>query len=75
MSKEKRIETGIVKWFNELENYGFITPDVGHQEIFFHRSDLNTLGQAIETGERVEYEISKGPQGWEAKQIRSLSEE
>ncbi len=65
-------ERGTVKWFDEEKNYGFITPDVGHQDIFFHRNDLDTLEKTIEKGERVEFEIGKGAKGQEAKHIRLL---
>lgn len=65
-------ERGVVKWYNEAKNYGFITPDRGDKDLFFHRSDLETEGQAIEQGERVEYEIGDGPKGPQAKAIRSM---
>lgn len=63
---------GIVKWFDEAKNYGFITPDLGGKDIFFHRSDLESLEQNIEKGARVEYEVGQGPRGPQAKQVRSL---
>jgi cold shock protein len=65
-------ERGVVKWYNETKNYGFITPDHGGKDLFFHRTDLETEGQAIEQGERVEYEVGSGPKGPQAKAIRSL---
>lgn len=66
-------ERGIVKWFDETTNYGFITPDHGEKDIFFHRTDLEALEQTIEKGDRVEYEIGQGPKGPQAKAIRPLS--
>lgn len=66
-------EHGTVKWFDEEKNYGFIAPDAaGHKDIFFHRTDLDTLEKTIDKGERVEFEIGQGPKGQEAKHIRLL---
>jgi cold shock protein len=65
-------ERGVVKWYNETKNYGFITPDHGGGDLFFHRTDLETVEQTIEQGERVEYEIGSGAKGPQAKAIRPL---
>jgi cold shock protein len=67
-------EQGIVKWFDEEKKYGFILPDIGREDIFFHQVDLDTLDQTIEKGERVEYEIGNGPKGREAKHILRIDE-
>lgn len=68
-------ERGSVKWFDEAKNYGFITPNNGGKDIFFHRTDLETLEQTIEKGTLVEYEIGQGAKGPQAKVIRPLSSE
>ena len=65
-------ERGIVKWFDEIKNYGFITPNSKGKDIFFHRSDLNTIEQTIEKGAWVEYELGSGPKGPEAKDIQPI---
>lgn len=68
------VERGIVKWFDEEKNFGFITPEVG-QDIFFHRADLDTVGEkTVDKGERVEFEIGQGPKGREAKHVRVIEE-
>jgi CspA family cold shock protein len=65
-------EYGIVKWFDETKNFGFITPESGAKDLFFHRSDLETMGQSIEKGERVEFEVGSGPKGPQAKHVNLL---
>ena len=48
-------ERGVVKWFDEGKGFGFITPESGGKDLFFHRTDLETLEQTIEEpGLRVE---------------------
>jgi cold shock protein len=65
-------ERGIVKWYDESKNYGFITPDHGGKDIFFHRTDLETLEQTVEKGARVEYEVGQGTKGPQAKAIQAI---
>ncbi len=65
-------ERGIVKWYDEVKNYGFITPDVGGKDIFFHRTDLETIEGTIENGTRVEYEVGPGAKGPQAKKIAAI---
>jgi CspA family cold shock protein len=64
------VERGTVKWFDEQKSYGFITPDIGKKDIFFHRDDIDTLDRMVEQGDRVEYEPGQGPKGLEAKNVR-----
>lgn len=68
-------ERGTVKWFDEVKNYGFITPDVGHKEVFFHRNDLEVLEETIDKGSHVEYEIGPGSKGPQARKITIVAEE
>jgi cold shock protein len=65
---------GVVKWFDEIKSYGFITPESG-KDIFFHRSDLNTLEGTIEKGAQVEFEIGEGPKGPQARKITPIPQE
>ena len=72
---ERQKEQGMVKWFDEGKGYGFITPDSGRKDVFFHRSSIDMLEHAVDKGERVEFEVGEGRQGPEAKHVRSLQEE
>ena len=66
------MERGTVKWYDEVKGYGFITSDIGKKDIFVHGSNVNNLEKALETGDRVEYEIGEGPKGPQAKDVRLL---
>ncbi len=67
-------ERGIVKWFDEVKNYGFIAPDAGKHDLFFHRTDIDTIEQTVDKGVRVDYETAQGKKGPEAKKVRPLGD-
>ncbi len=49
---------GTVKWFNDEKGYGFIIPENGGNDIFFHFSSLQIKGfKTIEKGQLVEFEL------------------
>jgi len=54
---------GVVKWFNPVKGYGFITPEEG-KDVFVHYSSIDGEGyKTLEEGERVVFEVSEGPKG------------
>ena len=62
--------TGIVKWFSNAKGYGFISPDEGNDDIFAHFSSIEMDGyKSLKEGQRVEFDVSDGPQGLQASQI------
>ena len=66
--------TGTVNWFNSKKGFGFITPDGGGKELFFHHSDILMEGfKSIEDGQAVEYEIGENKKGPCAKNVKPVS--
>jgi cold shock protein len=57
---EKRMTTGIVKWFNGQKGFGFIQPDDGGADVFVHISAVERAGlSGLAEGQKVSFEIKK----------------
>ncbi len=64
---------GTVKWFNAEKGYGFIAPEDGSADVFAHYSAIQTQGfRTLEENQRVEFDITQGPKGPQAENIRPL---
>ncbi len=64
--------TGTVKWFNESKGFGFITPDDGSADVFAHFSAIQGTGfKTLPEGQKVSYDVTKGPKGLQASNIVS----
>ena len=61
---------GTVKFFNESKGYGFITNNDTGKDIFVHVTGMN--GEALNEGDRVEYEEQEGRKGMVAGRVRLL---
>lgn len=64
-------ETGRLKFFNAEKGFGFIIRE-GGEEIFFHRSELETGGEPAQ-GEVLSYEVSSNDRGLKAVDVRAAS--
>jgi CspA family cold shock protein len=67
------METGSVKWFNGKKGFGFIVPDGGAKDLFFHHSDILMEGyKNLNDGQTVEYEVGKGKKGPCARNVKPV---
>ncbi|MEY9851396.1 CspA family cold shock protein [Leifsonia sp. EB41] len=65
--------TGTVKWFNAEKGFGFIAPDDGSADVFAHFSEIASQGyRTLEENQKVEYDLTQGPKGMQASNIRPL---
>ena len=63
---------GKVKWFNEKKGFGFIERDEG-EDVFVHFSAITGSGfRTLTEGQRVEFEVEKGPKGLQASNVKAL---
>lgn len=61
---------GTIKWFDNKKGYGFITPENG-SDVFVHYSAIQGEGyKSLEQGDKVEFEITKGPKGDQAQNVK-----
>ena len=58
--------TGKVKMFNEEKGFGFIRPDGGDSDVFFHVSALRE-GDEVTQGTAVKFEMGVDPKSGKAK--------
>ena len=64
--------TGTVKWFNESKGFGFITPEDGGKDLFPHFSAIQNQGfKTLAEGQRVSFDVTTGPKGLQASNIKS----
>jgi CspA family cold shock protein len=64
---------GNVKWFNDQKGYGFITQENG-TDIFVHFSAIQGEGfRTLYEGQEVEFDVTDGPKGPQASNVRPLA--
>jgi CspA family cold shock protein len=70
--REGSMAQGQVKWFNDSKGYGFIQVD-GGEDVFVHHSAIQAQGfRSLSEGDRVEFEVTKGPKGLQASNVRKI---
>jgi CspA family cold shock protein len=70
--KESVVATGTVKWFNAEKGFGFISRE-GGPDVFVHYSAIEGGGyRSLEEGQRVEFEVTSGPKGDQAQNVRAI---
>ena len=62
--------TGTVKWFSSEKGYGFISQE-GGDDVFVHFSGIEGGGyKNLEENQAVEFEVTQGPKGLQAVNVR-----
>jgi len=57
--------TGTIKKIMRQKGFGFITPDDGSEDVFFHRGSLAPRHQIedLNEGDSVQFQVRKGDKG------------
>jgi cold shock protein len=55
--------TGRIVRFDDVRGYGFISPDIGGDDVFLHANDLELERELVRPNTRVSFEIEDGPRG------------
>ena len=63
---------GKVKWFSNQKGYGFIAPENGNDVFVHHSAILGDGYKTLEEGQEVEFDITTGPKGEQAANVKKL---
>jgi CspA family cold shock protein len=69
----KFVPVGVVKWFNAEKGFGFISQESG-PDVFVHFSAIQETGyRSLNENDKVEFDVSDGPKGPQAGNVRRIS--
>ena len=67
------MSTGTVKWFNDAKGFGFITQENGGEDVFCHHTAIVAEGfRTLTEGQKVTFEVTKGPKGLQAQNVKPV---
>jgi len=63
---------GTIKKIVKDKGFGFIIPDDGSEDVFFHRSRLapKVVFEDLREGDEVEFQVTKGEKGPQANNLK-----
>lgn len=69
---DQRVQTGMVKWFDQVKGIGFIAPLDGSPDVFVSVSAILRSGlDTIQAGQTVEFTLTEASHGkWRAENLR-----
>jgi CspA family cold shock protein len=67
------VERGVVKWFNQVSDYGFIACDEGGPDRYVRGEHIAGASSPLRAGSRVEFDVREGGMGPEAIEVRQLT--
>jgi CspA family cold shock protein len=64
---------GTIKKIIHDKGFGFIVPDDGSDDVFFHRSKLapKVVFEDLREGDEVEFQVTKGEKGPQALNVKN----
>ena len=61
---------GVVKFFNQSKNFGFIEPEDKSKDLFVHKNDIES--GTLYDGDNVEFESAEGDKGRKAVNVKKV---
>lgn len=66
------MNTGTVKWFNAGKGFGFISNDLGGEDVFVHFSAIQSDGyKSLDDGQKVTYDTEPDPK--DSSKLRAIN--
>ena len=63
---------GIVKFFNAIKGFGFISPEGGGKDVFVHASAVEMAGmRTLAEGQRVSFDVQPDARGSKATNLKA----